>query len=78
MHDLSSREYRGKNYLACKHTQNSLVNVHDWIIGTFVVVNYGIGMQTNNQIVTKLFGLLEEIQMSDVEQIECTSNIYLQ
>lgn len=36
------------NYLACKHTQYSLVNVHDWIIGTFVVINYGIGMQANN------------------------------
>lgn len=35
-------------YLACQHTKHTFMNIHDWIIGSFIVVHNGIGMQAND------------------------------
>lgn len=53
--------------LACKHAEHTLMNIHDWIIGSFVIIDHWIGVESNNQIVAMLFRLFEEIQMADVE-----------
>lgn len=53
--------------LACKYAEHTLMYIHDWIIGSFVIINHWIGMESNNQIVAMFFRLFEEVQVTDVE-----------
>lgn len=64
-------------YLACKHAQHTLMNVHDGVIGTLVLIHNRVRMQSNDQIIAMLSGLFQKVQMSDVEQIKGSSHVNL-
>lgn len=60
-----------------EHAQHSFMNVHDWIIGSFVVVDNWISVQADNQVVAHFFGLFQEIQMTHMEQVEGAADVNL-
>lgn len=64
-------------YLACENAENTFVQIHNREIAALVPIDNGIRVQANDQIVTHFGSLFEEIQMTDVEQIESSRNVYL-
>ena len=51
------------------------MKIHNRIIGSFVLVDNWVGVQTYNQIIALSSGFFQEIQMTDVEQIESSSHV---
>lgn len=51
------------------------MKIHNRIVSTLVLVDLWICMQTNNEEVSVLLSLLEEIKMSNVEKIKCAGNV---
>lgn len=54
------------------------MQIHNWIIAALVGVNNGICVQAYNQIIAQFAGLLQEIQVSNMEEIKGAGDINLQ
>lgn len=52
------------------------MKIHDRMIAAFISINGGIGMQTDNEVVSLLLGDFQEIQVPHVEEIECTCHVH--
>lgn len=68
---------RTETYLACENAQNALMQIHDGEIAPLVPIDNRIGVQTDNEIIAEGAGFFEKIEMTDMEQIKCSSNVYL-
>ena len=62
----SSNHHLG-NVATGENGQNSFVQVHNWIIGSFVMIHHRVCVKTHNEVVTFSFGLFQEIQMTNVK-----------
>jgi hypothetical protein len=51
------------------------MEVHNGVIGSFVLVDNWVGVQADNQIIALSSGFFQEIQMTDVEQIESSGHV---
>lgn len=67
----------GSTHLTCKHTKYAFMKIHNWVITALVPIYDGIRVQSHNQVVSHLACLLKKIQMTNMEQIKCTRNVYL-
>ena len=44
-----------------EHTERPLVKVHDGIVHSLVAVHYGVGVKSDNQVISEFGTLLQEV-----------------
>jgi hypothetical protein len=64
-----------QTHLARQHAEHALVEVHDRVVAALVSVHDGICVESHDQVVAELLRLLQEVQVSNVEQIESSSTV---
>lgn len=62
-------------YLARQNAQNALVKIHDRVVAAFVLVDDRIRVKSDDEEVAEAFGLLQEVEMADVEQVEGAGDV---
>lgn len=54
------------------------MEIHDRIVAALVRIHHRVRVQADNQIIAKLTRLLQEVQMTHVEQIERSCDVDLE
>ena len=62
--------------LAGEYAERALVHVHDGVILALVAIDDRVGVEADDEIVAVAFGLLEEVQQADVEEIERAGRVH--
>ncbi len=55
--------------------EDPFVQVHDGIVGALVLVDDGIGVQADDEVVAQGTRLLQKVQVADVEQVEGAGHV---
>ncbi len=63
-------------YFACQHAHDPLLEVHDRVVAALVAVDNKVVVQPHHNVAAKLRALLEEADMTSVEQVKGTSHIH--
>lgn len=63
-------------HLACKHTEHTLMQVHDGVVSSLVAVHHGVGVQSHNQEVPLGASFLQEVKVAHVKQVESPCHIH--
>lgn len=63
-------------YLACQHTQDPLLEVHDGMVAALVMVDHHVIMYPHNHVTPQLQTLLQKTHMAGMEQVKGASHIH--
>lgn len=55
--------------LACEHTEDAFLKIHEGEVGTFDGVDGGVIVDSDEKVITLGFGLLEQLCMSNVYKV---------
>lgn len=52
------------------------MQVHDWVVRTFISVHFQVRMQTHNKEVSFVPRFFKEVQMTNVEEVKGSIDVY--